>query len=53
MVSRKMALINLFKGNEWRCRMYRMDLWTQWGEREWDEWKNSINIYTIRCKMDS
>ena len=31
MESRKMILMNLFAGKEWRHRC-KMDLWTQWGK---------------------
>ena len=34
MESRKMVLMNLFAGQEWRYR--HRDLWTQWGRRGWD-----------------
>ena len=34
MESRKMVLMNLFSGKEWRRRL---DLWTQWGKERGDK----------------
>ena len=34
MESRKMVLMNLFAGQQWRNRFERTDLWTQWGGEE-------------------
>ena len=51
MVSRKMALTYLKERNG--DADMENGLWTQCGEGEWDEWRNSIKIYTSRCKMNS
>ena len=32
MGSRKMVLMNLFAGQQWRIQPYRTGLWTQWGK---------------------
>ena len=51
MESRKMALMNLFSGQQWRCRP-RSDWWTQWGKERVEQiervaWKQVV------CKTDS
>ena len=51
--SRKMVQVNLFAGQQWRCRQTQ-DLWTQWGKEGWGElrvdWKD---IFITVCKIDS
>ena len=32
-------------------QMERMDLWTQWGNRGWDQWRKQHS--TTMCKIDS
>ena len=54
MESRKMVLMNLFAGQEWRSRpreqTYRHRGFG--GRREWDEWREwHGNVYTITCKQ--
>ena len=48
-----MVQVNLFAGQQWRCRQTQ-DLWTQWGKEGWGElrvdWKD---IFITVCKIDS
>ena len=37
--SRKMVLMNLFSGKEWRCRCREQTCGHSRGRREWDEWR--------------
>ena len=54
MESRKMALMNLFLGKEWRHRCRERACGHRVGDREWNEWtKCHWHIYTTRRKMDS
>ena len=39
MKSRKMVLMNLLGGKEWRCRYREWTYEHSWGRREWDEWR--------------
>ena len=50
MESRKMALKNLFTGQQWRNRQ-RIDLWT-WGEGEMYG-ESNMETYVTICKVDS
>ena len=54
MQSRKMVLMNLFAGQQWRCRQ-RRKICGHWGKErvgriERVEWKH---IYITVCKIDS
>ena len=54
MKSRKMVLINLSAGKEWRCRCREWTRGHSEGRGEWDELrKQHQHIYTIMCKVDS
>ena len=55
MKSRKMVLMNLFAGQQCRCRQREQTSDTEWGMTNgWDKWKKSHgNIYIIICKIDS
>ena len=53
MESRKMLLMKLFAGQQWRCR-YTGQMWTQWHkERVGQMEKGASIIYPTVCKTDS
>jgi len=41
--------MNLFAGKEWRYRYRGQTHGHSWGNRQWDEYINSIDIHTITC----
>ena len=55
MEPRKMVLMNLFEGKEWRHRCREWDLGTQWGWVRVGQMEKvaSTYVYTIVCNTDS
>ena len=54
MEARKMVLMNLLAGKEWRCRCREWTCGHSGRRREWDEWRKEHQyIYSIMCKVDS
>ena len=54
MESRKMILMNLFAGQQWRHRHREQTSGHRGGRRGWDEWREQHgNIHLTICKIDS
>ena len=56
MESRKMVLMNLSAGQQWRCRHTEQtcEHGSAGGRRRWDEWREQHrNIHTAICETDS
>ena len=54
MESRKIVLMNLFAGQQWRCRHREQTCGNSWGRRGWDKWTEWYgNICITICKIDS
>ena len=54
MESRKMVLMNLFAGQQWRLRQREQTCGHAEGWREWDQLREEYaNIYITICKIDS
>ena len=54
MESRKMLLMNVFAGKEWKRRGREWVCGHGWGRREWDEWrKQHRRICPAMCKIHS
>ena len=52
--SRKMVLMNLFAGQQWRCRHREQTCGNSGGRRGWDKWTEWYgNICITVCKIDS
>ena len=49
MESRKIVLIKLFVGKEWRCRHRERTHGHSALRREWANGESSIDIYTLSC----
>lgn len=54
MESRKIVLMNLFGGKDWRYSCRKQTCGHSGGKRKWDKWrKQHQHIHTIMCKIDS
>ena len=54
MESRKMLLMNLFAGQQWRQRRREQTCGHSRGRRGWDEWRAQHgSMYFTECKMNS
>ena len=54
MESRKMVLMNLFAGQQWKCRCREQTCWHRQGRRERDEWREQAgHVLTTACRIDS
>ena len=52
--SRKIVLMNLFAGQQWRCRHREQTCGNSGGRRGWDKWTEWYgNICITVCKIDS
>ena len=54
MESRKMVLMNLFAGQQWKRRCREQTCWLRQGRRGRDEWREQPgNVLTTACEIDS
>ena len=53
MESRKVVLLNLFAGKEWRCRCRELTYGHGEGRRGGMNGQSNINMCTLSCKIDS